>query len=39
MEEDRWDDVPAPVPEALLEAYARFLGLDDQALVAEPSSD
>lgn len=39
MEEDRWDDVPAPGAEALLDAYARFLGLDEQALVAEPRSD
>jgi hypothetical protein len=36
MEEDRWDEVPAPGPEALLEVYARFLGLDEQALLAEP---
>jgi cytoskeleton protein RodZ len=39
MEEGRWDDVPAPGAEALLEAYARFLGLDEQALVAEPRRD
>jgi cytoskeleton protein RodZ len=36
MEEDRWDEVPAPGPEALLEVYARFLGLDEQSLLAEP---
>ncbi len=36
MEEDRWDDVPAPGSEALLEVYARFLGLDEGALLAEP---
>ena len=35
MEEDRWDDVPAPGPEALLEIYARFLGLDEHMLLAE----
>jgi len=39
MEEDRWDDVPAPGAEALLVAYARFLGLDEQSLVAEPRRD
>jgi transcriptional regulator with XRE-family HTH domain len=37
MEEDRWDDVPAPGSEALLEIYAQFLGLDEQSLLAEPS--
>jgi cytoskeleton protein RodZ len=37
MEEDRWDEVPAPGGEALLEVYARFLGLDEQSLLAEPS--
>ena len=36
MEEDRWDEVRAPGPEALLEVYARFLGLDEQALLADP---
>jgi hypothetical protein len=37
MEEDRWDDVPAPGPAALLEVYAQFLGLDHAALPTEPS--
>jgi hypothetical protein len=34
MEEDRWDDLPAPanVP-GFISAYAKFLGLDEQALV------
>ena len=36
MEEDRWEDVPAPGQEALREIYARFLGLDDEAFLAEP---
>ena len=35
MEEDRWDDVRAPGPETLLETYAQFLGLDEQALLAD----
>ncbi len=39
MEEDRWDDVPAPGPEALLEIYAQYLGLDEQALLTEPRSE
>jgi hypothetical protein len=39
MEEDRWDDVPPARAEALLDAYARFLGLDEQSLVAQPRSD
>jgi transcriptional regulator with XRE-family HTH domain len=39
MEEDRWDDVPAPGAEALLDTYARFLGLDEGSLAAEPRSD
>lgn len=39
MEEDRWDDVPAPGAEALLDAYAGFLGLDEESLVAQPRSD
>jgi cytoskeleton protein RodZ len=39
MEEDRWADVPAPGAEALLEVYARYLGLDEQSLLAEPRSD
>jgi cytoskeleton protein RodZ len=38
MEEDRWEDVPAPGAEALLEIYARFLGLDEQSLLAEPGA-
>ncbi len=32
MEEDRWDDLPAPGPQALLETYADFLGLDPSDL-------
>jgi cytoskeleton protein RodZ len=39
MEEDRWEEVPAPGAEALLEAYAQFLDLDSQSLLAEPRSD
>ena len=35
MEEDRWEEVPAPGPEALLEVYARFLGLDEGDLTLE----
>jgi hypothetical protein len=38
MEEDRWEEVPAPGAEALLEVYARFLGLDEQSLLAEPGA-
>jgi hypothetical protein len=34
MEEDRWDALPAPAyARGFLSTYARFLGLDDQALV------
>jgi Helix-turn-helix domain len=34
MEEDRWEALPAPAyARSFLSAYARFLGLDDQALV------
>jgi hypothetical protein len=34
MEEDGWDELPAPVyARSFLSTYARFLGLDDQALV------
>lgn len=34
MEEDRWEELPAPAyARGFLSAYARFLGLDDQALV------
>jgi Helix-turn-helix domain len=34
MEEDRWEALPAPAyARGFLSAYARFLGLDDQALV------
>ncbi len=34
MEEDRWEALPAPAyAPSFLSAYARFLGLDDQALV------
>jgi cytoskeleton protein RodZ len=36
MEEDRWEDVPAPGGEALLKAYAQFLELDAESLSAEP---
>jgi len=32
MEEDRWEEVPAPGAEALVEIYAQFLGLDERAL-------
>jgi cytoskeleton protein RodZ len=39
IEEDRWEDVPAPGAEALLEVYARYLGLDEQSLLAEPRTD
>ena len=38
MEEDRWEEVPAPGAEALLEIYAQFLGLDEQSLLAEPAT-
>ena len=30
MEEDRWEDVPAPGAETLGEIYAQFLGLDER---------
>jgi cytoskeleton protein RodZ len=34
MEEDRWEELPAPVyARGFLEIYARYLGLDDEALV------
>ena len=46
MEEDRWDDLPAPAyARGFLSTYARFLGLDDEALVdqyretAEPAGE
>jgi Helix-turn-helix domain len=39
MEEDRWEDVPAPGAEALMAAYAEFLDLDAQSLLAEPRSE
>lgn len=36
MEEDRWEALPAPAyARGFLEIYARFLGLDDEALVDE----
>src|SRR5215207_7127443 len=36
MEEDRWEALPAPAyARGFLSTYARFLGLDDQALVDE----
>jgi len=36
MEEERWDELPAPVyARGFLEIYARFLGLDDGPLVEE----
>ena len=36
MEEDRWEELPAPVyARGFLQTYARFLGLDDLALVDE----
>jgi cytoskeletal protein RodZ len=36
MEEDRWQDLPAPVyARSFLSTYARYLGLDDEALVEE----
>src|SRR6266508_6069892 len=38
MEEDRWEEVPAPGAEVLLETYAEFLELDAQSLLAEPRS-
>jgi cytoskeleton protein RodZ len=38
MEDDRWDEVPAPGGEALLEVYARYLGLDEQSLLSEPGT-
>ena len=36
MEEDRWDEVPAPGPQALLEVYAQFLGLEEGLSLEEP---
>jgi hypothetical protein len=38
MEEDRWDEVPAPGAEALLEIYAQFLGLDERSLLGEQTT-
>jgi cytoskeleton protein RodZ len=36
MEEDRWEELPAPVyARGFLSTYARFLGLDDAPLVEE----
>ncbi|HZX40657.1 MAG TPA: helix-turn-helix domain-containing protein, partial [Myxococcaceae bacterium] len=36
MEEDRWDDLPPPAyARSFLQTYARYLGLDDEALVEE----
>lgn len=36
MEEDRWEDLPAPVyARSFLSAYARLLGLDEEPLVEE----
>jgi cytoskeleton protein RodZ len=36
MEEDRWEELPAPVyARGFLSTYARFLGLDDRPLVEE----
>jgi len=36
MEEDRWDDLPPPpYARSFLQTYARYLGLDDEALVEE----
>jgi hypothetical protein len=36
MEEDRWEELPAPAyARGFLSTYARFLGLDDQALLDE----
>jgi hypothetical protein len=36
MEEDRWEELPAPVyTRSFLSTYARFLDLDDKALVDE----
>jgi cytoskeleton protein RodZ len=36
MEEDRWEELPAPVyARGFISIYARFLGLDDQALLDE----
>jgi cytoskeleton protein RodZ len=36
MEEDRWAELPAPVyARSFLSTYARFVGLDDEALVEE----
>jgi hypothetical protein len=39
MEEDRWEELPAPAhTRGLLSTYARFLGLDDAPLVEEYTS-
>jgi transcriptional regulator with XRE-family HTH domain len=38
MEEDRWDEVPAPGAETLLGIYAQFLGLDERELLADSQS-
>lgn len=36
MEEDRWEDLPAPVyASSFLATYARFLGLEDEPLVEQ----
>jgi Helix-turn-helix domain len=36
MEEDRWEDLPAPVyARSFLASYARFLGLDEEPLVEQ----
>jgi helix-turn-helix protein/uncharacterized protein DUF4115 len=36
MEEDRWDDLPPPAyARSFLQTYARYLDLDDEALVEE----
>jgi cytoskeletal protein RodZ len=36
MEDDRWDDLPPPAyARSFLQTYARYLGLDDEALVDE----
>jgi len=39
MEEDRWEELPAPVyARGFISIYAQFLGLDDQALLDEYGS-
>ena len=38
MEEDRWEDVPAPGAEALVAVYAQFLELDEGDLTLEEPS-